>query len=105
MEELIRELREGGYSCVIRNGDERLCSRSAALPILTTFCSTMPHFLRGAWVADKVVGKGGRVADDTRRCGTTPYRCDKHSGGGTCRSKRHGDTFDEQDAAYNQPCA
>lgn len=57
MEELIRELREGGYSCVIRNGDELRVFTQRGVADLYDLLQHDAAFLRGAWVADKVVGK------------------------------------------------
>ena len=57
MEELIRELREGGYSCVIRNGGERRVFTQRGVADLYDLLQHDAAFLRGAWVADKVVGK------------------------------------------------
>ncbi|MFT0426049.1 DUF1893 domain-containing protein [Bacteroides thetaiotaomicron] len=48
MEELINLLHSGGYSCVIANGDN-----------IRTFTQRgVADFLKGASIADKVVGKG-----------------------------------------------
>lgn len=58
MESLIRQLREGGYSCVVRNGNETrtFCQRGVA-DLLEMYDNT-PVFLRNSQIADKVVGKG-----------------------------------------------
>lgn len=58
MRELVRTLHEGGYSCVIENnGEVRTFSRRGVAD-LYLLLKTGPEFLRGASVADKVVGKG-----------------------------------------------
>lgn len=58
MEELIRLLNEGGYSCVVRHGDEtRTFSRRGVADLYDLYC-TDRDFLQGAWLADKVIGKG-----------------------------------------------
>lgn len=45
-------------SCVIRSGDETRIFRERGVKDLYRLLDTEPHFLRGALVADKVVGKG-----------------------------------------------
>lgn len=58
MEELIRLLNEGGYSCVVRHGDEiRTFSRRGVADLYDLY-RTDRDFLKGAWLADKVIGKG-----------------------------------------------
>lgn len=58
MEELIRLLNEGGYSCVVRHGDEtRTFSRRGVADLYDLYC-TDRDFLKGAWLTDKVIGKG-----------------------------------------------
>ena len=58
MQELIRMLHEGGYSCVIRNGERlRTCTRRGVAD-LYDLLEREPELLRGAEVADKVIGKG-----------------------------------------------
>ena len=77
MDELIRRLHEGGYSCVIAgnvqanvSADEQAASSTQAgseeirtftrrgVADLYDLLHSDPAFLRGAWVADKVVGRG-----------------------------------------------
>ena len=58
MEELMCLLNEGGYSCVVRHGDEtRTFSRRGVADLYDLYC-TDRDFLQGAWLADKVIGKG-----------------------------------------------
>lgn len=57
MEELVRTLREGGYSCVIRNGGVLRTFSQRGVADLYDLLVQDAQFLRGAWVADKVVGK------------------------------------------------
>jgi hypothetical protein len=58
METLIDILHRGGYSCVIRKGDDTrtYCQRGVA--DLWQLCHDEEHFLQGAHIADKVIGKG-----------------------------------------------
>ena len=56
MPELIRILHEGGYSCVIANGDVRVFSEHGVSD-LYHLLNHEPSFLKGSLVADKVVGK------------------------------------------------
>lgn len=58
MEELIRLLNEGGYSCVVRHGDEARTFSRRGVADLYDLYRTDRDFLQGAWLADKVVGKG-----------------------------------------------
>ncbi len=55
---LVDMLHRGGYSCVIANGDEvRTFTRRGVMDLYMLLTCDV-GFLRGAWVADKVVGKG-----------------------------------------------
>ena len=70
MDELVRMLHEGHYSCVIRKGEEiRTYTRRGVADLLEVL-EHDPAFLQGAQVADKVVGRGaaalmalGKVAE------------------------------------------
>lgn len=55
--ELARMLHEGGYSCVVYNGEVRTFS-GRGVADLYLLLKNEPEFLKGASVADKVVGKG-----------------------------------------------
>ncbi len=58
MEQLIKTLHEGGYSCVLRNqGETRTCNRRGVADLYDLFRKD-PAFMRGAQIADKVIGKG-----------------------------------------------
>ncbi len=58
MEELVKLLQEGGFSCVIRKGEVvRKCTQRGVADLFSLYKED-PDFLRGSWVADKVVGKG-----------------------------------------------
>ncbi len=56
MDEIIKLLHEGGYSCVIRNGEIRTFTRRGVAD-LYDLLNRDPAFLRGAQMADKVIGK------------------------------------------------
>lgn len=56
MDELIKLLHEGGYSCVIRNGEIRTFTQRGVAD-LYDLLNGEPVFLKGAQVADKVIGK------------------------------------------------
>lgn len=58
MNELIDTLHRGAYSCVIRNGDDLRTFHQRGVADLWQLCQGEEHFLRGAQIADKVVGKG-----------------------------------------------
>lgn len=61
MEKLIKLLHDGGFSCVIANESVvRTFSRRGVADLYDLF-KTEPHFLCGASVADKVIGKGAAV--------------------------------------------
>ena len=57
MEHLIKQLREGGYSCVIRQGGVIRTFTERGVNDLYRLLSEEPEFLRNAEVADKVIGK------------------------------------------------
>lgn len=58
METLVQMLHAGGYSCVIRNGEEIQTFTRKGVIDLYEVIEQRPMLLRGACVADKVVGKG-----------------------------------------------
>lgn len=58
MEELIRLLNEGGYSCVVRHEEETRTFSRRGVADLYDLYRTDRDFLKGAWLADKVIGKG-----------------------------------------------
>lgn len=55
MEELVKILHDGGYSCVIRNGEIRTFIQRGVADLFGLY-KNEPAFLHGAMVADKVVG-------------------------------------------------
>ena len=57
MEELINLLHSGGYSCVIANGDNIRTFTQRGVADLYDLLTQEPDFLKGASIADKVVGK------------------------------------------------
>ena len=57
MELLIKQLREGGYSCVIRQGGVIRTFTERGVNDLYRLLSEEPEFFRNAEVADKVIGK------------------------------------------------
>lgn len=58
MEELISMLHTGGYSCVIANGEEIRTFTQRGVADLYDLLTMEPEFMKGAIIADKVVGKG-----------------------------------------------
>ncbi len=56
MDELIKLLHEGGYSCVIRREEIRTFTQRGVAD-LYDLLNREPEFLHGAQVADKVIGK------------------------------------------------
>ncbi len=58
MKTLIESLHSGGYSCVIRKGDEIRTFQQRGVKDLWELCQSQDLFLNGAIIADKVVGKG-----------------------------------------------
>ena len=56
MEEIVKILNEGGFSCVIKNNATRTFSRRGVAD-LYELLTTEPSFLNGALIADKVIGK------------------------------------------------
>lgn len=57
MNDNIRILQEGNYSCVISNGDKRRTFTQRGVADLYNLYQNEPEFLKGALIADKVVGK------------------------------------------------
>lgn len=58
MEELINLLHTGGYSCVIANEGKIRTFTQRGVADLYDLLTREPEFLKGALIADKVVGKG-----------------------------------------------
>ena len=58
MDALISLLHEGAYSCVIRKGADVRTFHKRGVADLLFLLENEPEFLLGAFVADKVVGKG-----------------------------------------------
>lgn len=58
MEELIDLLHSGGYSCVIANKGKVRTLTQRGVADLYDLLTQEPEFLKGAMIADKVVGKG-----------------------------------------------
>lgn len=58
MEELINLLHTGGYSCVIANEGKTRTFTQRGVADLYDLLTREPEFLKGALIADKVVGKG-----------------------------------------------
>ncbi len=58
MTELITLLHEGGYSCVVRNGEDVRTFTKRGVADLFELLTTKPDFLQGSSIADKVIGKG-----------------------------------------------
>ena len=58
MDELIRLLNEGNYSCVVRQGEETRTFSRRGVADLYDLYATDRAFLKGAWLGDKVIGKG-----------------------------------------------
>ena len=58
---LIQRLRAEGCSCVIQNGDTTLTFHQRGVKDLHNLLRNEPSTLRGALLADKVVGKGAAV--------------------------------------------
>ncbi len=61
MMKLVEQLREGGYSCVVANGEEVRCFGQRGIADLHHLLRNDPAFLCGSMIADKVVGKGAAV--------------------------------------------
>lgn len=58
MKELINLLHAGNYSCVIANGNSTRTFTQRGVADLYDLLTQEPDFLKGAFIADKVVGKG-----------------------------------------------
>ena len=58
IEELIDLLHSGGYSCAIANRDIIRTFTQRGVADLYDLLTQEPDFLKGALIADKVVGKG-----------------------------------------------
>ena len=57
MEKIIDLLHSGGYSCVIRNGTEIRTFTQRGVADLYDLFRQDPSFMKGAGIADKVIGK------------------------------------------------
>ncbi len=83
MEELINLLHTGGYSCVIANeGKIPHFYPTRSSRFLYDLLTREPEFLKGALIADKVVGKGAAALMILGGIKRVIYRC--------CQFKRYG---------------
>ncbi len=57
MKELIEQLNQGNYSCVIANGNQVRTFTRRGVADLYDLLKQEPEFLQGASIADKVIGK------------------------------------------------
>lgn len=73
MEELINLLHSGEYSCVITNEGKVRTFTQRGVADLYDLLTQEPDFLKGALIADKIVGKG-RQPDDFRWYKRTVHR-------------------------------
>lgn len=58
IDKLIEILDNGGYSCVIASGDDIKTFTQRGVDDLYYLVHSEPNFLRGATLADKIIGKG-----------------------------------------------
>ena len=58
MSALVEELKKGGWSCVVGNGTVMRTFSRKGVADLYDMLHTEPELLDGAFIADKVVGKG-----------------------------------------------
>jgi len=58
MEKLKRILQEGNYSCVVDNYDQLFTYTRSGISDLYDMVKNKPCFLKGAFIADQIVGKG-----------------------------------------------
>lgn len=86
MEELINLLHSGGYSCVIANGDNIRTFTQRGVADLYDLLTQEPDFLKGASIADKVVGKGAAALMILGRYPGTSYRHHQFESVGLLRS-------------------
>lgn len=57
-EKIIEILHQGGYSCVIENSGEIYTFTQRGVKDLFTILKESPEIMKGAFIADKVIGKG-----------------------------------------------
>lgn len=57
MQTLVDRLHDGGFTLVVANGDDIYGFTRRGVAGLHELLTSRPHLLRGAWIADKVVGK------------------------------------------------
>lgn len=58
MESIIDKLHQGGFSCVMKNREEIRTFTQRGAADLYDLYQTNPAFMKGASIADKVIGKG-----------------------------------------------
>ena len=58
MENIIDMLHKGGFSCVMKNREEIRTFTQRGVADLYDLYQTEPAFMRGASIADKIIGKG-----------------------------------------------
>lgn len=58
MENIIDILHKGGFSCVMKNREEIRTFTQRGVADLYDLYQTEPAFMKGASIADKIIGKG-----------------------------------------------
>ena len=103
MEELIRTLHEGNYSCVIRKGTETKVFTQKGVADLFELCENKEKFLKNAVVADKVVGKG--AASLMVKGGVKSCLCghNQFSSAGTAKGTFGSDLLPKRNGIHYQP--
>ena len=96
IEELIDLLHSGGYSCAIANGDIIRTFTQRGVADLYDLLTQEPDFLKGALIADKVVGKGAAALMILG----TPYRYNQLKGFGTVSGFRYKGQFNTGSTFY-----
>jgi hypothetical protein len=61
LEKAVKKLQQGGYTLVVVNGSQEFTSNLTGLSPLLNILKNTPEILRGACVADKIVGKAAAV--------------------------------------------
>lgn len=90
-------------SCVVRNGDTIRIFRERGVRDLWRLLHEEPELLDGAFVADKVVGKGARGADGRGPCEGTLRRRGEPRGAGTAERSRDSGKLHGRRAPHHQP--
>lgn len=100
MENIIDMLHKGEFSCVMKNREEIRTFTQRGVADLYDLYQTEPAFMKGASIADKVIGKGAGCPDGIGRIQGCLCRYNQQSGTGIAARSRCGSNLCPGSTSY-----